>query len=150
MPVLQSREGLLMLVRFDADNEETAPLLYRVLPDYTLCPVQMVERNGSVMIQLSQNTEVLYGSTEEAGGYYVYDEEMGMQLIYSSDQKAVVTKKEPRLRKQVLLLVGVCALRGLVLYVATCHRTGKTNNAYFQPHLLCRRMENRTNNGRIA
>ena len=138
----QSTDGQLVLVQYLPQSDGPEPVWYRYeASTKKLYPVSVVTRNRQQYIQVSQGGDLLYGSENGIGRFYVYNEET-KELEYqtgSYDELTVqptpiiINKGFPAWPLTVVLGIWALGVTGALLYFRKHNKAEQQNTMYFRP-----------------
>ncbi len=142
--MVQSGDGQLLLAQFVSQTDGAVPYWYRYDAQAgKFFPVKIVEHGTKKYVQIAAGKDMLYGSQDGQGVYYVYDQQTGEWLYQTGAHKGLALQPEKR-NAPMLVWVGliVAVVWAVLATVLGCwmYQRNKKNAAkkeeqiYFRPH----------------
>ena len=141
--LVQSGDGQLLLAQFISQTEGAAPYWYRYdAKAEKFFPVQIVEYENRKYVQIAEGKNMLYGSENGQGVYYVYDPETGEWIYQTGGSEALPLQREkktaPTWMRAGMIVVTVWAVvataAGCRIYQQSKKNMAKnTEQSYFCP-----------------
>lgn len=140
--LVQSGDGQLLLAQFTSQIPGAGPLWYRYdAKAEKFFPVQIVEYENRKYVQIAEGKDMLYGSENGQGIYYVYDQITGEWLYQTGGYKGVPLQQEKKTAPLLWIGLIVVAVWALFATVMGCriyqrYKKNEVKNAeqiYFRP-----------------